>query len=63
MKLAPLKGQGDLSLPHIDKDVPAIRPEEQQTAQLYSSLLSQPTSSGLRGVLTFLGTECGDSGM
>ena len=56
MKVAPLKGQGEVTLPLIINDLPAIRPEEEIISQTYASYLSQGTTSGLQGKLTFLGT-------
>ena len=56
MKVAPLKGQGEVTLPSIINDLPAIRPEEEIISKTYASYLDQGTSSGLQGKLTFLGT-------
>lgn len=56
MKLAPLKGQGQLTLPESIDSTPTIRPEEEETSQLYSTLLSQKNESSLTGSLLFLGT-------
>lgn len=56
MKLAPLKGQGQLTLPESIDATPAIRPEEEETSKLYSTLLSEKNDSSLTGSLLFLGT-------
>ena len=56
MKLAPLKNQGQVTLPVLVNEYSTIQQEEEETSSHLLSLLQQNQTTGLQGKITFLGT-------